>query len=109
MNLKIDRVSGAIIASMVLVSLWGAACDLRKPAQQPTGRPSLATRAPHWTGPSSCLVEGFGHPGSCRGGLPECEQEDGSGPGVWCFWTDPDTGDIWFNDGDETNDPKNVP
>lgn len=50
-----------------------------------------------------CLVEGVGHPEGCRGGLPECLQEDGSGPGIMCWYTS-STGLLWLNDGDESND-----
>lgn len=98
-----SRGMDAMLISMVILAVFGAASEgwRQYQAQRPE-RP--ATNIHTGTQPAldpTCLIEGYGQPEGCRGGLPECLQEDGSGPGVWCFWTDPDTGAIWFNDGNE--------
>lgn len=100
----IGRVPAAILASMVLVSLLGAAldaCHQPQRPQRPVEAPGQATQGPV---PAQCLQEGAPVPASCQGTLPECLQEDGSGPGVMCHWTAPTTGSLWYNDGDESND-----
>lgn len=111
----INRAGWSLVGGVLLTVLLGAVLDLKgafDQAQRPE-RPAEASvlvgQPPHYTGPSWCLVEGTGQPESCRGELPECAAEDGSGPETWCFWTDPDTGDIWFNDGDESNDHQKLP
>lgn len=91
-----------------LALIWGwLALDLPMgpdQAQRPE-RPAetsvLVTQPPAYTGPAWCLEWGVGQPESCRGELPECLQEDGSGPGVMCWFTDPDHGKLWLQYGDD--------
>lgn len=106
------RTPFALLMGMVITAIFGAGLDLvraceqvKRPESSATAVPTAA-QGPGYAGPQSCLVEGVRQPAACRVRLPECLSEDGSGEGVWCFWTDPDTGDIWFNDGDESNDPR---
>lgn len=107
----VGRTAAALLAAAVLLSGLGAAADLardlRQRSESPQERPGLVRQAPHYQGPTWCLVEGVGQPEACRGGLPDCLQEDGSGPGVWCWFTS--DGKLWFQDGSEDNDQQKLP
>lgn len=37
-------------------------------------------------------------------GLVRCQYEDGNPDGLPCVWTDPDTGDLYYNDGSNYRD-----
>lgn len=93
-----------------LIALWcwlaldlplGPTPDQAQRPERPVEAPELVTRPTGYTGPASCLVWGVGQPESCRGELPECLEEDGSGPGITCWFTDPDHGKLWLQTGDD--------
>ena len=98
----LNQLPYAILAGILAVTGVGivsqVARELRQ-AESPTGGLGQGTQRPHYTGAAECLTQGSGHPESCRGELPECEQEDGSGPGVMCWFTS--DGLLWLQTGDD--------
>lgn len=102
-----NRAPYALLMGMVLTGLFGVALDLKgwldqgKRPEMPVTGVHTATQAPAYTGPAWCLEWGVGQPEACRGELPECLAEDGSGPGVMCWFTDPDHGKLWLQYGDD--------
>lgn len=68
-----------------------------------TDRPVGSSMQP--TVPTPCRNEAIALPALCNshGQLPACSSEDDAVDGTGgqpCFWTDPDTGWLWYNDGD---------
>lgn len=104
---KIFEAASSLLMAMIIVGLFGAGMDLlrgcdqdKRPESSVTAVPTAA-QGPGYTGPAWCLEWGVGQPESCRGNLPECLAEDGSGPGVMCWFTDPDHGKLWLQYGDD--------
>lgn len=99
----VRRLPLALWAAAILISLFGAVLDLvPDQAQRPVShqeRSAIYTQPPAYTGPAECLVEHVGQSEGCRGELPECLQEDGSGPGVLCWFTS--DGLLWLQDGQD--------
>jgi len=47
----------------------------------------------------SCQLYPNGYTAHRIGPIPACQYEDGNPDGKPCFWTDPDTGDEYYQDG----------
>lgn len=103
----------SLVLAMILVGLLGLtmalvqAVDQAKRPERPAAGLDHPVPAVTTVPEALCLVEGVVQPETCRGTLPECLAEDGSGPGVRCWFTGEEG--IWFNDGDETNDHQKLP
>src|SRR5687767_10517710 len=114
---KLTSLGNAIVVAMIILSLCGPVLDVVGPLHGPRGAHSpldglqQGRQGPHYTGAPECLTEGVALAPECneRRELPGCLAEDGSGPGIYCFWTDPGGTGIWFNDGDESNDRQKLP
>lgn len=91
-----------IAAALALFACGNAARDRLTPA---TPAPVPVVTAAQPGVPAACRTESAPVSRLCNDGglLPWCATEDDATDGTdgpACFWRDPDTGDLWFNDGD---------
>jgi hypothetical protein len=88
-------------AATMLIMLLGSSCKAAPDVMPPQSPVASAAQSP------ACTVEAYPVPAECVvvRPLPWCLQEDDAIDGVTgpaCYWRDPSSGAIWFNDGDGT-------
>jgi len=109
--LKVNHVLLLATATLTATLSFAAACKPTKsaePTPSPTGICSTHSgMVTCFTGLAECLNEWVPVAAECNEALelPWCKSEDDVDDGTRgpvCFWRDPDTGYLWFNDGNGT-------
>lgn len=103
MSIRNTIAAGCIVLSLSLLT----DCATRSPAPTPSPSPLCAVNSGMvtcYTGLVECLNEKVPVAPECNElfQLPWCPAEDDvidGTKGSQCFWKDPSTGDLWYNDG----------